>query len=281
MQKIKKTKGKYWILGLITIVLVFLMSLLSSCGGGAHIPFSDIPDANLEDEYYMSYIQRYSRHEYIYSYLVMKHDVEVTGKDVYDTESPVFKFFEQVYSEWKENYPDKVKVADDNYLTLVRILTQFTSHSMPAHFESMKEIIDSYIKYVYLDDLSEKDNYETYVSESFREKQPKERVSNYLAENNIKIVEIDFNDYFSSFEYHAYPLRVIYDIKITYYIGDEEVPEKNWKTTTLKKEYFIGRDNTNNYIIKYISDPAKEEGKEIHVEGELHVSDIPDEYEDE
>ena len=263
-----KTIKKCW--GWGTIVVLFVL-LFSSCGGSnAFKPFDDIPDANLEDEYYMNFIERYSRHEYIYSYLVEKYLGETRYTDF--LEEPDFKFFEQVYNEWKETYPDKVKVAEDNAAKYIRLLNEMTHSTMPAHFDNMKEKINGYLKYVYLDDVSEKDNYEIYISKEFLDKQPKERVSQYLTEHNIKVTDIKFSD-ISNFSHRAYPLRVEYEFEIVYYIGDGEVPEKNWKTAPLKIEYFIGRDEKNNYIIRYISDPAKDKGKEKPAEGDIMIND--------
>lgn len=278
-----QTRAKPMGFALCIVIVLFLLPMLFLSGCDSFKPFDDIPDANIEDEYYANLIERYTRYCYLYSYFVISDLAEANngkgnGSVYYDLEGPAYKLYEDVYTEWKEEYPDKVQIVESHKDKLLKMVSEFTYSSGERRFESMKTIVDGYIKCVYLEDPEETDNYEIYVSADFLEKQPKERVKDYLTEHNIHVTNIVFKEIFTKFSQFTYPFKLAYPVDVYYYIGDEEIPEEKWKSATLNLDIFIGQDDNGNYVIEYISNADKY--KEVIYPTDVMVESLDFDYDD-
>lgn len=286
----------------ISKFILFIFTIVSciiaaSCGGDDSFKaFQEIPDANLGGEYYEHLIEKFTQYKNIYSYLVLeqlKNDEDTILAEAVEEETEeddsTFKLFEASYKNFQEKYPDKLAVIESYYPSLVEMTNRITSRNTVLHFETMKNVIDSYVSAVYInnyvpeipvetepetDENGEivptettyyppvdldyaRENITQYVSSDFLEKNPQKAVADYLNGNNIHVTRIKFQEIFSSFEHHIYPFFVRYKYDIYYYIGDEPIEnEEKWHTATVTLDYYMGLDENRNYVIKYISNPA-------------------------
>ncbi|MCL2099955.1 MAG: hypothetical protein FWH24_05930 [Oscillospiraceae bacterium] len=263
------------LLAVASAVVFFLAA--GSCGGGEPEFFDELPDADLGMEYYDHLVENFEQYKNIYSYLIIEHLNELEHEDVVfaeDDEEGYLHLYEASYNYWLSEAPEKIEFAKEHAPRLYAMINRITHTNMELHFETMKSVIDSYVSEVYINSPEETapkeetdeendaensgvDETETfglshYVSEDFYNLMPHERVASYLAENDIYVKRIDFDDIFSEFSQYVYPFRIEYGYKIQYHTAENE----KMQTADVSAVYFLGLDENRNYIIEYISDPA-------------------------
>jgi hypothetical protein len=271
---------------ILFILIIIFFAAVYSCGEAPYVPFTELPDADLGNGYFEHLIENLGQYQLIYEFLLNAHLNEHYDIPAGSDDEEHNALLESTYAEWQAEHPDKLQIVKDNVPKLAVMVTRITGRNYILHWETMKNLIDSYVSAVYInspapvspaeqqtDENGEivppettlfppididyaRENISQYVSADFLSKNPQKAVSDYLNGHNIHVTRIVFDDNFSDFEHHIYPFRIEYSYRIYYYAGDAPAEdESKWQTAVVRAVYFLSINENRDYVISYISRP--------------------------